>query len=243
MIAGKKILITGATSGIGYAMAKYFHLQKAELVLTARTEEKLEAMEKDLGGVLVYPVDLSKLENIRILFDFIKKNSMKLDGIVHCAGAVVHAPIKVNSTEKMEDTMRLNFESFVEICKYASSKRYTNDNASIIAISSTASFGGEKGLSIYSASKAAINNFVKSAAREFASRNIRVNAVAPAAVEAGMYYQSIQLFPEREELLKERQPLGLIQPEYIVYLAEFLLSEKSRYISGTTILMGAGNTF
>lgn len=243
-ISGKNILITGATAGIGRAMAYYFHEKEANLILASRSESRLNAIASELKeNILVYPIDLSKVGDVKGLFEFIKVHAIKLDAIVHCAGVTANVPIKANDAEQMEYIFRLNFVAFAELCKYAASKRYTNEGASIVAMSSTASFCGGKGLSIYSSTKAAINNFVKSAAVELSSRKIRVNAIAPAMVETDMYYKTIKECPDVEEGVKYSQPFGLIQPEYIAYLAEFLISEKAKYISGSTIAVGAGAVY
>lgn len=121
-----------------------------------------------------------------------------------------------------------------------SSKRYANDGASIIAISSTSSLCGQKGGSIYAASKAAVNSFVKSASMELISREIRINAIAPAMVETPMYYRTAKLIPEIIEDTQRTQPLGVIQPESVADLAEFLMTEKSKYITGMVIPINAG---
>lgn len=241
MISGKNILITGATAGIGRAMTYYFYSQGANLVISSRSETKLNDIASELKeNIQTYAIDFSRPENIKQLFEMIKSHSIKLDGIVHCAGVTANVPIKANDIEQMEYIFRLNLEAFAELCKYASNKRYTNEGASIVGMSSTASFCGGKGLSVYSATKAAINNFVKSAAVELSNRKIRVNAIAPAMVETDMYYKTIQECPDVEQGIKYSQPFGLIQPEYIAYLAEFLISEKAKYISGSTIVVGAG---
>lgn len=244
MISGKNILITGATAGIGKAMTYYFHSQDANLVIAARSEEKLNSIASDLEeNILACPIDLSQPEAVKELFEFIKSHSIKLDGIVHCAGVTANIPIKANFQAQTEYMLRLNFEAFTELCKHASSKRYSNEGASLVVLSSTVSLCGDKGLSIYSATKAAINTFVKCAAMELSPRKIRVNAIAPSMVETDMYYKTIEECPDMEQIVKYSQPFGLIQPEYIAYLAEFLISEKAKYISGSTIVVGAGHVY
>lgn len=241
---GKNVLVTGASSGMGRAVTRLMYQEGATVVAVARGQEKLRALAEELGErVLVYPADLSELEGVQGLFDFCKKNSLKLDGIVHCAGTAMTCPLRANSIEKTEYLMRVNFESLVEICRFAASKRYTNEGASIVALSSTAALCGDRGLSVYSASKAAINTFVKSAAMELVSRKIRINAIAPAMVQTQMYYDTIEEIPSMEAVIQNAQPFGLIEPEAIAELAEFLLSEKAKYITGSIIIVGAGHVF
>lgn len=240
MVNGKNILVTGASAGIGLAIVRHLHACGANIIIVARTKEKLENLALELGErVLVCPADLSVLDNVQRVFEFCK--GIKLDGIIHCAGVTASVPLRVNDIDRMEQIMRINVEALAQICKFASSKRYVNDGAAIIALSSTASFCGDKGLAIYSASKAAVNTLVKSAARELSPRNIRINAIAPAMVRTEMYYETIREIPAMKGVVDAYQPLGLIEPEYLGYLAEFLLSEKSKYITGSVIVVGAGN--
>ena len=244
MLDGKNILVTGASTGIGCAMAKYFSSQGAEVVLVSRSKEKLLDVAKDLPNPShIFPADLTVLENVKAMFDFCKANGLKLDGIAHCAGLTMSLPLRANDISKMEAIMRVNVEALAEICKFAAKKSYTNDGAAIVAMSSSASLCGDKGIAIYSASKAAVNILVKSAAIELASRNIRVNAIAPAMVRTEMYYETIRAIPAMEGVVAANQPFGLIEPEYLAYLAEFLLSEKAKYISGSIVVVGAGHVF
>lgn len=244
MICNKNILVTGASSGIGNAMARHFHNCGANVIVVARRKEKLELLASEFGKrIIVYPTDLSVLDNVQKMFDYCKGLRIKLDGIVHCAGLTASIPLRVNDISLMEKIMRTNTESLAQICKYASSKRYTNDGASIVAISSTASLCGDKGLAIYSASKAAVNLLVKSAALELSTRKIRINAIAPAMVRTEMYYETIKEIPAMEGIVAANQPFGIIEPSSLADLAEFLLSEKSKYITGSIIVVGAGHIF
>lgn len=241
MIAGKTILVTGATSGIGQATARHFNSCGAAVVMVARSEDKLKDMVAEFNGKgYIYPADLGALENVEKIFAFCKEKGLKLDGVVHCAGITANLPLRVNDIQCMEELMRINFESLVLICKFASSKRYTNDGASIVAMSSTASFCGDRGLSLYSASKGAVNTFVKAAAKELVTRRIRVNAIAPTMVNTNMCAETFRDLPERRVSLERELPLGIIEPEYIAYLAEYLISDKAKYITGSIITMGSG---
>lgn len=244
MLGGKNVLITGASSGIGKAMAEHLSSQGANVVLVARRKEQLEKVADKIGpNAFIYPCDLENTETIEDIFSFIKSLGLKLDGIVHCAGLTASIPLKVNNIAIMDSIMKINVEAFAQLCKFASSKRYTNDGCTIIGMSSTASLCGDKGLAIYSASKAAVNVLVKSAALELAPRKIRVVAIAPVMVRTEMYYNTIKEIPAMEGIVAANQPLGLIEPEYLAYLAEFLMTDKAKYITGTVIVVGAGHIF
>jgi len=238
------MLVTGASSGIGEAVARRFCQEGYAVIAVARNEEKLNLLKQELGDfVFVCPADLSQLENVQKIFEFCKENELKLDGIVHAAGITLNLPIRANYIEPTEQLIRVNFEALVQICRFASSKRYTNDGASIVAISSSASMRTDRGLSVYSASKAAVNMLVKSAAMELSARKIRVNAIAPAMVRTQMYYKTVEEIPQMEGVVKNSQPFGLIEPEEIAEIVQFFMSEKSRCITGSVLVAGAGNVF
>lgn len=240
----KVVLITGASSGIGYAMSRYFYSKGAKVVMVARNHEKLTKMAEEMGDrAYVYSTDLSIMENIKSIFDFCKEKTLKLDGIVHCAGLTANIPLRVNDIDIMDQIMKVNVEAFAQMCKYVSSSKYSNDGASMVAISSSASLVGDKGIAIYSASKAALNVLVKSAAMELTSRKIRVNAIAPAMVNTEMYQNTLLETPHMKDIVESNQPFGVIEPEHIAYLAEYLISDKSKYITGETIVVGAGHVF
>lgn len=245
MLKQKNILVTGASSGIGKAVTEYLLSIGSNVVMVARSIDKLKqiAEREWLGKTYVYHYDLNNLESIKQIFDYCKDQGIKLDGIVHCAGLTANMPLRVNNVETVDRLLRVNLEAFIQICKYAASKKYTNDNASIVTLSSTSSIRAGKGLSVYSASKAAINMFVKSAALEMRYRGIRINAIAPAVTKTEMYYQSIKEIPGMEEGVLANQVFGVIEPLYIAYLVEFLLCNRSKYISGETILVSAGGDF
>ena len=238
----KIILVTGATSGIGNSIVRLFHERGAVLVAVGRSQEKLQALASDLGErTWTYAADLVELENIRKLFDFCRENSLKLDGIVHCAGVTLNCPLRANDITETEQLMRINVEALMELCHFASSRRYVNKGASIVALSSMASLCGVRGLAAYSASKAAVNSLVKSAALELSPWQIRVNAIAPAMVRTQMYYDTIAQIPDMEASVQANQPFGLIEPESIAEIADFLMSDKAKYITGSILVVSAGN--
>ena len=157
--------------------------------------------------------------------------------MVHSAGVLVKAPIRVIKTEDAERMMKLNYLAFLELCKGFCSKKISNNGSSVVALSSFSSISNPKCLVGYSASKAALNTVISIAYKEFAKRGIRVNAIAPANTE------SIMQGVEREytdETITDFQPMGEIPLEYIADIIEYLLSDKGRYITGAVIPISAG---
>ncbi len=243
-LKNKNILITGATSGIGYEIACQFAREGADLVLTGRNEQKLSAMLTEFqGNAIAVPYDLMNTENIEKIFQITKEKIGKLDGMVHCAGMAENSIVKANDMDAMKRVMVLNAFSFVELGKYFSMKKYSNNESAIVAVSSIASILNDPGMVQYSASKAALNAEVKTMAKEFMKRKIRVNAILPANVNTEMFTSGVDVIEGFMEKALERQPLGIIDPEQIAYLAEFLLSENAKYITGELFVISGGMAY
>lgn len=239
----KSILVTGASSGIGAAVSKYLSEQGYFVVLVARNKDKLSKVEEELcGEKLSISYDLTNLEDVEKIFLICQENGIKLDGLVHCAGINNDIPIRANDIEVMKEVTTVNYYSFVELGKYFNKKKYSNERASIVAISSSAANSCGKGMCTYSSSKAALNAAVKVMGKEFLRRKQRVNAILPTFVDTPMASRMDESLCDLENKIA-RQPLGLIEPEQIAYLVEFLLSDKSSYITGACIPVSAGSIF
>lgn len=210
-------------------------------MLVGRTEEKLDKMKQEfMGNTVVVPYDLLNLENIEVIFRAAKEKLEKLDGMVHCAGMAENSIVKANDIGALKRVMDLNTFSFIELGKYFSLKKYSSNESAIVAISSIASILNDSGMIQYSASKAALNAAVKTMAKEFLKRKIRVNAILPANVNTKMFTSGVDMIENFMETALERQPLGIIETDQIAYLTEFLLSGNAKYITGETLVVGGG---
>lgn len=238
MSDAKTILITGATSGIGLATAKYLDETGYRIILVGRNEEKTRIISEELNNAHYVIANLENTESIDNLFEYCICRGIKLDGLVHSAGCAVNMPIRSLKWEHIERQINLHYYSFLELCKCFYSKRVSNEGASIVALSSLASSTKLKGSVAYSASKAALNTAVSIASKEFVKRSIRVNAILPAYVDTRMNY-GLESFID----ISEKQPIGLIPPREVAYFIEFLLSEKAKYITGALIPISAGMEF
>ncbi len=235
------ILVTGATSGMGEAMTKHFVSLGARVIAVGRNQEKLDSLKAyESDRVVPIQANLQDVYGIKPVFDRCKASGIMIDGIAHCAGITLNCPLRANSSRQTEDMMRVNFGVLVDICNIASGKRYVNEGAVIVAMSSTASFCAAKGTATYAASKAAVNSLVKTAAVELAPRKIRINAIAPSMVNTPMYKRTIEEIPNMANVVASQQPFGLIEPDYIAKIAAWLMSDDAKYITGVTIPVGAG---
>ena len=235
------ILVTGATSGIGEAMAIQFAALGATVVAVGRNPDKLNLLKGQYND-RIFPIkaDLQELNAIKSVFDLCKANGLMIDGVAHCAGVTLNCPLRVNNSKQTEDMLRVNFGVLSDICSIACGKRYINEGAAIVAMSSTASLCAAKGTATYAASKAAVNSLVKTAAVELAPRKIRINAIAPAMVNTPMYKRTIEEIPSMAGVVAAQQPFGLIEPENIAKIAAWLISDDAKYITGITLPVGAG---
>lgn len=235
---GKNILITGASSGIGKETAVYLASEGANVILTARNEGKLKQTASQIGKhAFVYACDLKKQEEIAGLFQYIREQDILLNGMVHSAGIAKPVPVRAESLVSMEETMRVNCFSFLELGKQFFNRKHSQKESAIVAISSMAAVRPIMGQAAYASSKAALNSIVEVMAQEFIKRKIRVNAIMPSYVETPMVSGDIG-YGMNQGI--ENMPLGVIDPKQIAYLAEFLLSDRSLHITGAAIPVTSG---
>lgn len=241
-LTGRRILVTGASSGIGRACAVTAASLGARTVLVARDQGRLEETLGMLAGQghLIVPCDLGKLDEIASVFDIACKEGDKLNGLVHAAGIGPATPIQVVTPRVMNEVMTINFFSFMEMVRLFTRKRFSN-GGSIVAISSVSGVVGWQGVSLYGASKGAIDSAVRALAIELAPRGFRVNSIVPSNIQTPMFDAIIAVGGETaRDQIAAKQPLGLGEPEDVANAAAFLLSQASRFITGTQLVVDGG---
>jgi NAD(P)-dependent dehydrogenase (short-subunit alcohol dehydrogenase family) len=241
---GKKIVVTGASSGLGSAAAiKLSHLD-AKICLIGRDNQRLEKtlslMKKN--NHMVLSVDLCKFEEYNNFFEKIVNNIGKLNGLVHFAGIRKTLPLNVMKLDALKEILNINLLSFFELVKYFTKKNNVNETgASIVGISSVMSLRGAAALSGYGCSKAALDGAVRSLACELAGRNIRVNSIAPGFVKTPMNEDVMKTLPkEAIDKIIAAHPLGIGEPVDVANLVAFLLSDNTKWITGSTITIDGG---
>ena len=226
---GKKIMVAGATSGIGKATAIALSRQGATVCLMGRSKEKLKEVLKELEGEehRYFVRDFSQSGNYQSIFDDIVSDGKKIDGMVYSAGMVKLLPMNAINKEYLDESMTVNLYSFVEMVSLLSKKKY-HKQASVVGISSIAVQYPAKCQGIYAATKAAMNTMVQSLAMELAPKNIRINTVMPATTNTPMVDEAVAMITqEQHERNMEKQILGLLKPEEIANSIMFLLSDVS----------------
>jgi NAD(P)-dependent dehydrogenase (short-subunit alcohol dehydrogenase family) len=243
-LSGKNILLTGASSGIGKAIAISLSKLGANIIMVARNQDRLEETLNVLepGNHSYYPLDLSNLDEIGNMVSTVCSDGRKLDGLVHSAGISMTTPLQYLKLSDLKNIMTVNFYSFVELVKHFSSRKHNNHGGSIVAISSISSRIGARGLTAYCASKGALESAIRSMALDLASKNIRINAVAPGMIATQIYdgLKEIVNNNDFEAELKKRQILGVGSPEDVAYATAYLLSDASKFITGTSMVVDGG---
>ena len=239
---GKRILVTGASSGIGVAISKTLSDAGAEVIMVARNAEKLAAAAETMGIQEYYSIDLSDVPGLGAQIEAIIKERGPLDGFVHSAGIGTVRPIKMCTYDYMKQMMDINFFSFIEIVRVITKKKNCNEGMGIVGISSVAAEEGNQSKTGYCASKAAMNGAVRCLAKELAPKKIRVNAVMPGITRTAIFDQIMDNGGDSEDLkgILQRQYLGICEPDNIAATVAFLLSEESDFITGSAIAVDSG---
>lgn len=240
-LTGKKALVTGGNSGIGYATARELKAQGAEVIITGRRKEAIEKAAAELG-VKGFIADQSQITAIEELAGEVEKTFGKIDILFINAGVVEQSSI-ADATEKSFDTiMGVNFKgAYFTLSKFIP---LLNDGGSVVFLSSNTAHMDGANSSIYSSSKAALNSIMRIAAVELAPRQIRVNSVSPGPT-ATEIMNKIGLSEEQlvgiNQWMISRIPLRKIgKSEDVAKMVAFFCTEASTFITGAEIVMDGG---
>lgn len=236
-----RILITGASSGLGLDLANKLAAKNNPLIVTGRNRGELENLANQFNNnsFVVKPIiaDLCKADNIEYLIESIDT----VNGIVLNAGIVEYVPVKMISSDKIRRVFQVNFDANVMIIQSLLKKRKIVNGASIVFVSSIAALTAVPGTALYAASKAALNSYAKVLANELASQNIRVNIVSPGIVKTDLIKRENISTSDQFTKLEHRYPLGFGKPEDISSIIMFLLSEDSKWVTGSNFIIDGGH--
>lgn len=243
-LEGKRILVTGASSGIGRACAVMASQMGAIVYLVARRAEALEETRSLMRNPDLHRVCACDVSDWGAVLKLITDvaNEDKIDGLVHAAGIGPVTPIRMLCQEDAQKVMNVNYLSFVALMRECSKRKFTNDGFSAVAISSVAALVGTPGQAAYSGSKGALCSFVRTMAMELVSRKIRVNAVCPSNIKTKMLDDVLGELNSEAALQKilEKQPLGIGTPEQVAAPVCFLLSDAASFITGVNLPVDGG---
>jgi NAD(P)-dependent dehydrogenase (short-subunit alcohol dehydrogenase family) len=241
-LTGKQILITGAAKGIGRATSVLFSRLGAKLILididNKGMDELIKLLEGDNHKTFIF--DFKNTDAISEMIREIVSENGPFDGYVHCVGVRCRRPLSMITPAILQDVMKTNFGSFMEIVRVISRKNNFNTGLSIVGISSVSAFSGPAGVSAYAASKAAMDAAVRCLARELSQQRIRLNTVVPAQVNTPEYLNFREMAGNTEDPVLKRQYLGLAEPEDVANVIAFLISDISKFITGTSVPVDGG---
>lgn len=237
---GKKILVTGASSGLGQACAQYLAGAAAQVIAVTRKECGPADFHLP-ENTAIYRADLSIEAEAKNLVRQIKEHFGALDGCVLAAGLHAFRPIVMESFCDLARPWVVNVQACLGLIALLSKNRLLAKGSSLVLFSSASARSGSPGAVSYAASKGAIEAATYSLALEFASQGIRVNAVAPGVVPTPMSESFLsKLTPEQEKRLEAHHPLGFGTPEDVAAPVAFLLSPAARWINGVVLPVDGG---
>jgi len=239
-LEGKTILVTGASSNIGRQIAVKCSEMGAKVIATARNEERLkETLGKMNGeGHQILPSDLSDSEQMPTLVEHLPE----LDGIVMCAAVFRTTPIRNNRRKYTEEMFKTNTFANIDLVQLLLKNRKIKDGGSILFISSVAAYRPYAGNALYSATKGAINSFCQVLAIEQSNRKIRANCVSPGIIQSDMEVKDWAVTQEELDKEEARFPLGFGHTEDIAYAAVYMMSDASKWVTGTNMIVDGGQS-
>ena len=238
-LENKKVIITGATGGIGNAITDFFCKQKSTILATGTNQQKLNVLKEKYNKINIKNFDISKHDNIE---NFVNEVSDILSGgpdiLINNAGITKdNLSLRMNMQD-WQNVINLNLTSTFLLCKYTLKKMIKNKYGKIINITSVVGHTGNVGQANYTASKSGIIGFSKSLALEYAKKNININCVSPGFIETNMTSKIDEKF--KEQIISKIPSNKLGKPEDVANVVGFLSSDLSNYINGETLHVNGG---
>lgn len=237
----KVVLVTGASRGIGKAIAKELSCCDYQVYISARNAKQLEETAKEIGASGFFVADLTNAVECHKLIEQVVNAAGSIDILVNNAGAYVYSPVEKSNESDIDNLLNLNIKAVYLLSKYAVGYMKANNWGRLVNIGSISGVVGEANASLYSMTKSALTGFTKALALELAENNITVNTINPgwvntelaenAVLESNFSYQEeIDMIPQKR----------FIQPEEIACFVKYLISEEAKGMTAQSISLCAG---
>ncbi|APY11619.1 3-oxoacyl-ACP reductase [Seonamhaeicola sp. S2-3] len=241
-LQGKKTLVTGGGSGIGFGIAKIFIKAGAEVLIVGRNEDKLKDAKAELGEKCTYiSFDVSNLDEIPDFVDNLETNWGALDVLVNCAGTHLKKSAVETTDSDFLSVLNVHLMSVFALTREFAKRMIERKQGSIILISSMTAVMGMKQVVAYSTAKTAVVGLMRSLVAELAVDNVRVNTIAPGWIETPMLHKAIDHdLPRKTKILARIPAENFGQPDDIGYAALYLASDASKYVNGVFLPIDGG---
>lgn len=236
------VILTGATSGIGFETLKQLVENKHTVFAIGRDFSKIEYyIQENSSRIKKHVFDFINVHEIEKLFLNFELNDEKFDTLIHCAGIEETLPLTLYTPDKIQQIYTINVFAGIELMRHFTKKKFSNDGASIVFLSSVMGVLGQPAKIGYCSTKAAVLGMVKASALEFSKRKIRINAVLPGIVKTPMTQNLFsQISEENIDQIIDMHPLGIGEVEDVVPMILFLISENSKWITGQNFVIDGG---
>ena len=234
----KKILITGATGGIGKALVKKFTSLEGNILATGTKNEKLDLLKKEFPDINILKFDISEHSKIEEFIENVNSQLTSLDVVVNNAGITLDNLSLRMKNEEWQKVIDINLTSTFLLCKYATKKMLKNKYGRIVNITSIVGHTGNIGQANYAASKSGMIGMTKSLAIEYAKKNITLNCVSPGFIQSNM---TDKILESIKAVLTSKIPMSKLgSGEDVANTVAFLSSDAASYITGETIHVNGG---
>jgi len=236
----KRFVVTGATSGIGKKVTLDLVEHGAQVLAIGRRKERLDALKDNFpGNIFTAVIDVNDFSTLKIELEKFGEKG-KIDGSVHAAGINKFTPLRAFNWKDAENIIKTSLYAGIELIRILSSQKLSAIKSSHVIIASVAGIKGEVGFTAYSAAKSAVIGAARSMAVELAIKDIRVNTITPGWLPTEMTDAIEARYPGKLETIKLLHPLGIGSVEDISNLLMFLLSDESKWITGSNIVIDGG---
>jgi len=243
-LEGKNVLVTGGTSGLGYAIAGAFAECRARVVIIGRDTERLSKAGKQMGGhVVSRAFDLSEIDALPDLVAEIRQSMGEIDVLVNNAGINMKKDALAVSNREYNEIVLTNQTAVFALTREVGRQMIARRAGAVVMISSMASHYGIPGVIAYTAAKSAVEGMTRALAVEWSPFGVRVNCIAPGFIATPMSARALDADAGRKSRVLARTPMGKLgEPSDVAEAALFLSSARARFITGVVLPVDGGNS-